>query len=255
MEVDGYTEVCATSTSKGIGEVFTTNVTVDNVANLTQLVKLSDDSLDFSVNSTNPSQTECFNISVDFGVDDICEYFNCSEMQLQLNFVVLEQMARVHVSRPSPTVTINLPSRCEMLCSLSDATSTTPQTNDNAGTIIAAIVFSIVLLITIAAIVVVSLLYCRRNRNNKSPDLEDYSYSGGLSVSDHSYVSLDVRKRSYLSEQLKQQLKDQRMIYSKSELQLTSTVGQGDVFDQLSGIAPSQKLLFQGSREWCTRDI
>ena len=65
----------------------------------------------------------------------------------------------------------------------------------------------------------------------------------------------DVRKRSYLSEQLKQQLKDQRMIYSKSELQLTSTVGQGDVFDQLSGIAPSQKLLFQGSREWCTRDI
>ena len=59
----------------------------------------------------------------------------------------------------------------------------------------------------------------------------------------------DVRKRSYLSEQLKQQLKDQRMIFSKSELQLTSTVGQGDVFDQLSGIALSPKLLFQGSRE------
>ena len=35
MEVDGYTEVCATSTSKGIGEVFTTNVTVDNVASKT----------------------------------------------------------------------------------------------------------------------------------------------------------------------------------------------------------------------------
>ena len=65
----------------------------------------------------------------------------------------------------------------------------------------------------------------------------------------------DVRKRSYLSEQLKQQLKDQRMIFSKSELQLTSTVGQGDVFDQLSGIALSPKLLFQGSREWCIRGI
>ena len=65
----------------------------------------------------------------------------------------------------------------------------------------------------------------------------------------------DVRKRSYLSEQLKQQLKDQRMIFSKSELQLTSIVGQGDVFDQLSGIALSPKLLFQGSREWCIRGI
>ena len=65
----------------------------------------------------------------------------------------------------------------------------------------------------------------------------------------------DVRNRSYLSEQLKQQLKDQRMIFSKSELQLTSTVGQGDVFDQLSGIALSPKLLFQGSREWCIRGI
>ena len=146
-------------------------------SDLTQLVKLSADSLDLSVNSTNPTQTECFNISVDFGVDDICEYFNCSEIRVELNFVVLEQMARVHVNRPSPTVTINLPSRCEMLCLLSDATSTAtstaPQTNDNAGTIIAAVVFSIALLITIAAIVVVSLLYCRRNRNNKSPDLEE----------------------------------------------------------------------------------
>ena len=42
-------------------------------------------------------------------------------------------------------------------------------------------------------------------------------------------IFLDATKRSFLSEQLKQQLKDKRMVFSKNELQLTSTVGQGIV--------------------------
>ena len=76
-----------------------------------------------------------------------------------------------------------------------------------------------------------------------------YRYREDLSIYKHDYVSLgecsivmlccsiqlcnvilsDATKRTFLSEQLKQQLKDKRMVFSKNELQLTSTVGQGIV--------------------------
>ena len=40
-------------------------------------------------------------------------------------------------------------------------------------------------------------------------------------------VLVDEKKRSFLSEQLKQQLKNKRMIFPKRELELSGTVGQG----------------------------
>ena len=137
-------------------------------SDLTDLIKLSADSFNFSVNFTNPSQTECFNISIEFGVVNICGYFDCSEIEIELNLVVLDETPRVHVNTPDPTVTIELPRQCEIiLCSQPDAAS------NDSGVTIAAIILSIVVVITLAAIVVVSMLYFRRRNNNKRLDLEE----------------------------------------------------------------------------------
>ena len=137
------------------------------ITDLTDFIKLSADGLNFSVNFTNPSQTECFNISIEFGVVNICGYFDCSQIQIELNLVVLDDTPRVHVNTPGPTVSIKLPRQCEILCSPPDAPS-----NDN-GVTIAAIILSIVVIITTAGIVVVSVLYFRRRNNNKKLDLEE----------------------------------------------------------------------------------
>ena len=118
--------------------------------------------MNFSVNFTNPSQTECFNISIEFGVVNICGYFDCSEIEIELNLVVLDETPRVHVNTPDPTVIIELPKQCEIL-------SLSP----DSGVTIAAIILSIVVVITLAAIVVVSMLYFRRRNNNKRLDLEE----------------------------------------------------------------------------------
>ena len=131
-------------------------------SDLTDLIKLSADSLNFSVNFTNPSQTECFNISIEFGVVNICGYFDCSAIEIELNLVVLDETPRVHVNTPDPTVIIELPKQCEILCLSPDS-----------GVTIAAIILSIIVGITIAAIVVVSMLYLRRRSNNKRLDLEE----------------------------------------------------------------------------------
>ena len=65
------------------------------------------------------------------------------------------------------------------------------------------------------------------------------SAQGGFTVLCN-VIFLDATKRSFLSEQLKQQLKDKRMVFSKNELQLTSTVGQGIVMLSLVDISLTQ---------------
>ena len=97
---------------------------------------------------------------------NICCCFDCSEIEIELNLVVLDETPRVHVNKLDPTVIIELPSQCE-ICSQPDAAS-----NDSRVTI-AAIIPSIIVVITLAAIVVVSMLYFRRRNTNKRLDLEE----------------------------------------------------------------------------------
>ena len=100
-------------------------------------------------------------------MENICSYFDCSVIKIELNLVILDETPRVQVNTPDPTVTIELPRQCEIiLCSQSDAAS------DDSGVTIAAIILPIIVVITIAAIVVVSVLYLRKRNNNKTLDLE-----------------------------------------------------------------------------------
>ena len=115
-EVEDSVEVCVTSSSPGIAESFTINVTTNNTINInsefhhlktfivalllsvsdsSSFIQQSSNSLNFSVNYTQPSQRECYNISADFGVNDICELFNCSGIEFIMDLVLVDDVARV----------------------------------------------------------------------------------------------------------------------------------------------------------------
>ena len=148
--------------------------------NFTDSVQLSPSSLEFSVNVTDPSQRECFNLSIEFNDDDICEYFNCIPRVIQLHMVLSNETERVNTS--NSTVTVQLPSYCTCSSDTPSPTfSTTPTQVDVTTTstqvdvteiVIAAVVPSLFVVFAIVAIVVVIIVFYRKSSKLKRIDLK-----------------------------------------------------------------------------------
>ena len=76
------------------------------------------------------------------------------------------------------------------------------------------------------------ILFPFKHRNDGSTGIERVYMTIGkkcfLSYESISYlITTDATKRSLFSEQLKKQLESKRMIYTKDQLHLSTTVGQG----------------------------
>ena len=139
--------------------------------NFTDSVQLSPSSLEFSVNATDLSQRECFNLSLEFNDADICEYFNCTPRVIQLHMVLSNVTERVNTS--NSTVTVQVPSQCKCSSDTPSPTfSTTSTPVDVTEIVIAAVVPSLFVVFAIVAIVVVIIVFYRKNSKLKRIDLE-----------------------------------------------------------------------------------
>lgn len=125
-------------------------------------------SLEFLVNNTHPKAIGCYNISVDFEDNKICEHFNCSNIKISSTLESADNTSHVNVNGSMAVVVIEAPDKCE--CA-SSATTSSQSGSVSSSVIIAAAVLSLV--IAIIAIAMVTILYCIKTRNNKQVELEE----------------------------------------------------------------------------------
>ncbi|CAI8045541.1 hypothetical protein GBAR_LOCUS25188, partial [Geodia barretti] len=115
-ELRANKEICVTSLSPGIDESFTINIATNSTLNSLGLFQQTSNSLHFVVSyRLNPSLKACYMTTFDFDVDDICERFKCSEIQLESTLTKVDETARVYLSRPTAVLVIELPERCRCL--------------------------------------------------------------------------------------------------------------------------------------------
>ena len=106
----------------------------------------------------NPSLKACYMTTFDFDVDDICERFKCSAIQLESTLTKVDETARVYLSRPTAVLVIELPERCRCL--------PTPS-NDSRVTTLQATISSLAVVICIAvALVFIMLCYRKRRKTH-----------------------------------------------------------------------------------------
>ena len=108
------------------------------------------------MNSRNQSETECYNISVDFQSQGICDIFNsCGEVRL------LSQLINdsVSINEDTTEVIVEIPNQCK--CSTNETSSSPASVND---AVIAASVLSVVVAIAIVAVIIVIIFHCRKAR-------------------------------------------------------------------------------------------
>jgi hypothetical protein len=144
--------ICVISTSPGIEEMFTIDITNNRTAN-SNLIEQSTYSLDFVVNESNSNATECYTISVDFDATDICEYFLCNTEEIVSMLNVDETVGHVQLNRSMTSVIIEPPLICECI----DPPPTPLSSSDDIT--IAATIPSLVLVIAVVGIAVVIIVY------------------------------------------------------------------------------------------------
>ena len=104
------------------------------------------------MNSANLSDTQCYNISVDFDVEDICDRSSdCSDIVLLSHLTKTNKNDYVSLIEGSDTteVRIKLPERCTMSC-----LTPTDSSSSTGLSVIIIIVIAIVSLSVVVAIVV-----------------------------------------------------------------------------------------------------
>ena len=117
--------------------------------------------LPFIVNSENRSQTKCYNISVDFQSEGICDiYKTCSAIHLLSQLMKSNENDSVSIKEVTTEVIVELPSQCTCLV---NETSSFPENNNDA--VIAASVLSVVVAIAVVAVIVVIVLYRRKTKH------------------------------------------------------------------------------------------
>ena len=115
------------------------------------LFQQSSNSLHFS----NASFKMCYDISFNFDMDDICEHFaNCSTIKLESSLTKVEETARAYIEKGTASLVIVLPERCR--CN-------TPTLNNSRITKTVTI-SSIVVVLSIVAVVVFILLFYRKGK-------------------------------------------------------------------------------------------
>ena len=128
-------------------------------------------SLEFLVNNTHPKGRECYNLSVDFDDNKICEHFNCSSnIKILSSLESADNTSHVNVNGSMAVVMIEAPDKCE--CA-SSAILPSQSGSVFSNVIIAAAVLSLVIVIIIVAIVIVTIFYYIKTRNNMKIELEE----------------------------------------------------------------------------------
>ena len=173
-EDHGYAEVCVEAMSLGTPEQFyiyasTTENTVfiQYVFNVNNCVFLTDFSalisftssvLGFSVTNTSQYDIQCYNISADFSISNLCDY--CDAV-IELQLTRANQSDRVTILNGSSTaeIVVELPESCVCQTTLS---STALALSDGA---IAAIVLSVIILeVVTVSFAVAVFVYCRKSK-------------------------------------------------------------------------------------------
>ena len=131
-------------------------------------------SLDFEVNNTRNIQPECYNVSVNFSANDICDYFNCSEIKI-VSTLIVDEKARVDLNRSMASVIIKPPlskcDECNQPPTSNDTTSPSSSSSNNDGVIIAAIIPSLLVVIAIVGIAVVIIFYWNKTEKLRQTQL------------------------------------------------------------------------------------
>ena len=112
------------------------------------------------MNSRNQSETECYNISVAFQIEGICDIFkSCSEVRLLSQLMKSNENDSVSINEDTTEVIVEIPSQCK--CSTNETSSSPASVND---AVIAASVLSIVVAIAIVAVIIVIIFHRRKAR-------------------------------------------------------------------------------------------
>ena len=130
-------------------------------------------SLDFKVKNTQ-SMTECYNVSVYFDANDICEYFNCSEIKI-VSTLKVDENARVNINRSMASIIVKPPltkcDECNRPPTANDTTSPSSSSTSNDGVITAAIIPSLLVVIAIVGIAVVIIFYWNKTEKLRKTQL------------------------------------------------------------------------------------
>ena len=112
------------------------------------------------MNSRNQSETECYNISVDFQIEGICDIFkSCGEVRLLSQLMKSNENDSVSINEDTTEVIVEIPSQCK--CSTNETSSSPASVND---AVIAASVLSVVVAIAIVAVIIVIIFHRRKAR-------------------------------------------------------------------------------------------
>ena len=106
------------------------------------------------------SYKKCYETTFDFDVDNVCERFNCSAIQLESTMTKVDETARVYINGSTASVVIALPERC--ICTNEPTVSTLSVFNDSI--VLATTISSLVVAIIIMAVVVFIVLWYRRGK-------------------------------------------------------------------------------------------
>ena len=103
------------------------------------------------------SYKKCYETTFDFDVDNVCERFNCSAIQLESTMTKVDETARVYINGSTASVVIALPERC--IC-----TNEPPVSTLNDSIVLETTISSLVVAIVIAAVVVFIVLWYRKGK-------------------------------------------------------------------------------------------
>ena len=162
-------EICVNSTSPGIEEKFTVNITSDNEGMLysafiyCQIVFVgifqNVHQFEIVINSSSLSDFQCYNQSYDFASSDICSYFReCKDMPLILSLTLADGNRLVLLTKDSLEIVVKVPFQC---CSVA------PSSSSLGDAEIAAVVLGVLVAMTILATISVLVFFFFRERRKK----------------------------------------------------------------------------------------
>jgi hypothetical protein len=172
-EDTGYVEICVISSSPGILSQFVINVITTESLSYTTAFDQSVQSLDFVIGS---SDTQCYNISVDFDIDDYCEQYISCNNTLQSQLTKVNENDHVIISKDTVEVIIKeWAGKCSDTRDCggsgdetpSPSESSTKSTSTITGGVIAALIMSVVVVIAMMGVIVLILFYCRKTKQLK----------------------------------------------------------------------------------------
>ena len=124
---------------------------------------MTTDSVDLFQQTTNSltfdgtSHTQCYEVTFNFDVENVCEHFDCRGIQLESTLTTADESARVHINTSTAVVVIKLPENCT-------CTNEPPTLSNSDDNNVTAIISSLVAVIVILAVVVFGMLCYRQSK-------------------------------------------------------------------------------------------